>query len=218
MRKWETQSLPLVPGSKTISGSGGQSRGGGLELLTCCLSSNLFSQKGLPSPSLAPLSWFYHCQTLKPALACQLSLSSSHTLFIRMVKAHTGRFGCIFMGPNSCLAGFPPHPGPMQSRITTLTTAWPASLPLTAPLRPDSDSQAACWSLPFSRPYIHPNSTGLNTGLTACPFIQISFLPSAFKAQVTSEPSQPLLNLSVRLVDCPMEVNLAEGQIQLQGQ
>ena len=45
MRKWETQLLPLVPGSKTISGSGGQSRGGGLELLIYCLSSNLFPRK-----------------------------------------------------------------------------------------------------------------------------------------------------------------------------
>ena len=106
MWKRETQSLPLVPGNKTISGSGGQSRGGGLELLTCCLSSDLFSRKGLPSPSLAPLSWVHHCRTLKPALARQLSLSSSHTLFIHMVEAHIGRFSCILMGPNSCLAGF----------------------------------------------------------------------------------------------------------------
>ena len=175
--------LPLVPGSKSISGSEGQSRGGGLELLTYCLSSNLFPQKGLPSPSLAPLSCFHHCRSLKAVRARQLSLSSSHTLFIHMAEAHTGGFRCILMGPNTCLAGFPLHPGPTQSCIVMLTTAQPASLPLTAPLRPDSDSQASCWSLPFSCPSIHPNSTGLNTGLTVCPCLQIAFLPSAFKAQ-----------------------------------
>ena len=175
MGKWETWSFLLVPARKTLlaqEGNPEEGHHGAANLLPLLLP----LYPGLPFSFRGPYQLFSPLLSFPKGCPCAsaLPLSSSHTLSIHMEEAQAGGFGSIRKGPDSCLAGFPPHPGPTRSRIATLTTAQSASLPLTAPLHPDPDSQAACWSLPFSSLAVHPNSTGLKQGSLLVPSYRFS--------------------------------------------